>query len=222
MFRRACVVLLIGVMPRVFPQDITPADSEREKDVYAIYSLILTNYGGSDERYLIQATTVPGFPEIPCVRPPVERNRDFREVLADYERRKAPQRQIKPMFSVPKPYVLLTADEANPIIQHLADLYSYGQSSGDERFRGVTHLFRLTDVYLNPSRTLALTAISLWCGGLCGRHDWKVYEKIDGKWKERRWVTCMTIAKNIWPNAESGCFNRPVDRNCFPLLPLVP
>jgi hypothetical protein len=158
---------------------------------------MLTNSmaAAKNARYLIDPTTVPGFPEIPCVRPPIERNGDFREVLADYERRKATQRQIKPMFSVPKPYVLLTADEVNPIIQQQPSLDRYGQSSTDERFRGVTHLFRLTDVYFNPSRTLALTAISPWCGGMCSQHQWKVFEKLDsGKWEERQWVTCWTIS----------------------------
>jgi hypothetical protein len=201
MFRPAFVLLVLGTIAHGFPQDAASADSEREKDVYAIYSLMLTNsvVNARNDRYLIEATTIPGFPAIPCVQPPKERNGDFREVLADYERRKAKQRQIKPMFSVSKQYLLLTADEVNPIIEREPYLPLYGQSSGDERFRDVTHLFRLTDVYFNPRRTLALTAISLWCGGMCGRHDWKVYEKLDGKWEPRSWVMCGTISKNARP-----------------------
>src|SRR6266478_1466256 len=111
MFRLASALLLIAIMPHGFPQDTSTADAEHEKDVYAIYSILLTNpktsHGADDnERYLIAPTTVPGNPRIPCVRPPKERDADFREVLADYDRRKETQRQLKPMFSIPKPYVL--------------------------------------------------------------------------------------------------------------------
>ena len=66
-------------------------DAEREKDVYAVYSIMLTNLQTSHgayqgDRYLIAATTGPGNPQDPCVRPPQEREADFREVLADYQR----------------------------------------------------------------------------------------------------------------------------------------
>ena len=65
----------------------------------------------------------------------------------------------------------------------------------DERFRGVTDVFTLSDVYFNGRQTLALTAIASWCGGLCALYQWRVLEKVaEGKWEERPWVGCMTIA----------------------------
>ena len=103
MFRFAYVLLLLATT-RSFPQDTSSADSEREKDVYAIYPSMLARTTSPNERYLIDSTTVPGFPEVPCVQPPIERNGDFRKVLADYYRRKTTQRQLKPMFVLPKPY----------------------------------------------------------------------------------------------------------------------
>jgi hypothetical protein len=49
----------------------------------------------------------------------------------------------------------------------------------DDRFRGVSDYFTLSDVYFNQGRTLALTALSSWCGGLCAQSQWRVFEKLD-------------------------------------------
>jgi hypothetical protein len=49
----------------------------------------------------------------------------------------------------------------------------------DDRFRGVSDYFTLSDVYFNQGGTLALTALSSWCGGLCAQSQWRVFEKLD-------------------------------------------
>jgi hypothetical protein len=196
MLRLICVLLLVAPIIPAFQQDTTSSDSERDKDVYAIYSLMLSKAHPTalNERYLMASTTVPGYPEIPCVQPPIERNGDFREVLADYERRKTIQRQLKPMFSLPKPYVFLTGDEVNKVMQEQGYVSRRGEKPPDERFRGVTDIFLLSDVYFNPRRTIALTAIFSWCGGLCGERSWVVFEKLDGKWKQLPWVKCFVVS----------------------------
>lgn len=182
-----------------------------DKDVYAIYSLMLTSpetsHGPDDNaRYLIAATTGPGFPLEPCVKPPKSREADFREVLTDFAHRKTTQRELKRDFSIQKPYLLLSAADVKafmserstaPIpLAQIDDLPINGPEPPDERFRGVADLFTLTDVYFNPRRTLALTAIATWCGGLCGLLQWKVFEKLDtGRWQELHWTVCSTIAR---------------------------
>ncbi|MGA2882372.1 MAG: hypothetical protein ABSG13_25745 [Bryobacteraceae bacterium] len=199
MFRLAYLVLMIATIARGF-QESNVTDPEREKDVYAIYSLMLTNpktsHGpGADERYLIRATTVPGTPGVPCVRPPKEREADFREVLADFERRSATPRQLERELSIRKPYVLLNADQVKQFLDERS-LHRNPPGTGDEQFRGVTDLFSLSDVYFNQRRSLALTALSSWCGSLCGLYQWKVFEKVDtGTWEERDWLTCITVAR---------------------------
>src|ERR1700690_744424 len=95
-----------------FQKKTNAVDSEREKDVYAIYSLMLTppqtSHGPDDnERYLLAATTAPGVPQVPCVRPPMEHEADFREVLVDYENRKSTPPEPAPLFSLRKPYALV-------------------------------------------------------------------------------------------------------------------
>jgi hypothetical protein len=199
--RFAFSLLMICTTAQGFQQNARSVDSDREKDVYAIYSLMLTNPTTShgpytSDRYLIAMTTGPGRPAEPCVRPPKEREAEFQEVLADFEIRKAKPLQLTQSFSISKPYVLLSPEEVNDFIS--ARFPRPGRGATDERFRGVSDLITLSDVYFNRSGTLALTAISMFCGGLCGMSQWKVYEKLDsGKWEERRWATCMTVARKL-------------------------
>jgi hypothetical protein len=119
-FRFVFSTLMICMCAEGFQQDERSENSAREKDVYAIYSLMLTNpqtsHGPDNNvRYLIAMTTGPGHPEKPCVQPPKEREADFQEVLTDFERRKSTPQQLKRAFSISKPYVLLTADEVKDI-----------------------------------------------------------------------------------------------------------
>jgi hypothetical protein len=199
--RFAFSTLMISMVAEGFQQDTRSANSVRERDVYAIYSQMLTNPHTShgpdnNERYLISMTTGHGHPETPCVQPPKEREADFHEVLTDYERRKVTQRQLKQALSISKPYLLLSADEVKEFMQARFPRSPGGTSpEASERFRGVTDLFTLSDVYFDQQGGLALTAISSWCGGLCGSMQWKVFEKRDSKWEERRWTTCVMMAK---------------------------
>ena len=59
---------------------------DREKEVYRIYSLLMTNPrtigAGDNVRYLISATTSV-WHEKPCVRPPRDNKAEFAKVLAD-------------------------------------------------------------------------------------------------------------------------------------------
>jgi hypothetical protein len=70
----------------------------------------------------------------------------------------------------------------------------------DSRFDGVMDLFTLTDVHFNPQRTLAVTQISTWRGGLCGLWQWKAFEKSkSGEWHELPWQACIVVSENrLW------------------------
>ena len=177
-----------------FQQQQTSSEKERESDVYRIYSLLMSNPSTShgpdnNPQYLIAATTNSGASQPPCVRPPKEREEEFEEVLADFANRNATPRILQRQLSISKPYELLTAELVN------AFRNSRFPPRGGETFAGVADLFTLADVYFSKSGRLALTAVSTWCGGLCGKHQWKVLEKpATGEWQERPWVTCFSIA----------------------------
>jgi hypothetical protein len=196
MMRLVCALLAISCAALGFQQD-----AEREKDVYAIYSIMLTNLQTSHgayegDRYLIAATTGPGNPQEPCVRPPQEREADFREVLADYQRRRTTPRELKPQFKIDKPYVFLSAEDVAAFIADRFPRPGRTPDQADGRFRGVSDVITLGDVYFNQRRTLALTSISTWCGALCAMRRWRVFEKAEsGEWRDGNWVACVAVAR---------------------------
>jgi hypothetical protein len=199
MIRFVCLIAL-GGSALGLQEDATPSEQEREKDVYRIYSLLMTNprtsHGADNNpRYLIaSATTRLEAAERPCVRPPKEREAEFQEVLADFELRKATPRTLERQLSIRKPYKLLTAEEVNAFQKERGWPKPDPQKS-DPRFEGVTDLFTFYDVYFSKNGRLALTAVSSYCGGLCGLREWKVFEKLaTGQWQERNWVTCSVIS----------------------------
>ena len=199
-FRFASLLLVLcSALPGFQSPDPASVESIREKDVYAIYSLVLAKPNTSrgahpDERYAIAATTRPAYPreQQPCVRPPKEREEDFRGVLTEYERSRSTTRELKSKFSLPKPYALLSASEVDQFLKQRSSP-RIGETA-EPTLPDATFLFQLTDVYFNPDRTLAMTGISGLCGGLCGFFEWTVFEKLNtGKWERRNWVTCSTI-----------------------------
>ena len=80
-----------------------------------------------------------GFPNELCVTPPKEREADFREVLADFDQRKAKPRELKPSFSIRKPYVLLDKKGVNAF--RAKRFHTPEGQVLDERFQGATDLF---------------------------------------------------------------------------------
>lgn len=201
MHRLLCAFVISAATASAFQSP----DEAADKDVYAIYSLMLTkpatSHGKDDNaRYLIQETTHPGNPERPCVQPPKEREAEYREVLADFERRKNTQRKLERKFEIPKSYILLSAEDADEFARSRMSPHLNEPPESDERFQGVVDLITLTNVFFNPQRTLAVTQISTWCGGLCGLWLWKVFEKsMSSEWRELSWSTCMVVSENrLW------------------------
>jgi hypothetical protein len=197
---RLLSLLVVCAFAYGFQQSTDSTELAKDKDVYAIYSLALTELKTShgpdnDERYLIASTTtVRGFPKLSCVRPPKERETDFQEAVVDYENRKLTPRELKPALSIAKPYVLIDANEAAEF-RAARSPSRIRKPTPDARFEGMTDLVSLSDVYFNQSRTLAVTGIYLWCNQLCALWQWKVFERSDtGEWQESRWVTCSAVA----------------------------
>ena len=152
MSRFAFSLLVICTSAQGFQQDPRSKDSEREKDVYAIYSLMLTNPQTShgpytSDRYLIAMTTGPGRPAEPCVRPPKEREAEFQEVLADFESRKTKTRQLTQSFSISKPYVLLSPDEVKDFISaRFPSPVQAPMTNGSGAYRTSSHFQTFTSI----------------------------------------------------------------------------
>ena len=192
------ILFVVGTVDSSSQQDRLLTESDR-RDVYTIYSLIMTNPATShgadnNEVYLVSEMTKPGFPVVPCVRVPQEYEPAYREILDDYNRRKDKPVKLERGFNITKPYELLNADEVKQFVG-IHSLRRTPYENPNELFQKTTDLFTLSDVYFNQSHTLALTAVSTYCGSLCGSYTWKIFEKTSGgQWEERPWVSCRTVA----------------------------
>ncbi len=119
----------------------------------------------------------------------------------DFESRKDEPRELTQALSLDKPYTLLSGDEARAFKQSRRPV----PGVTNEMFRGVSDLITFSNVYFNQAGTLALTAISTWCGGRCASYRWMVFEKLNnGNWEERPWTTCRTMAGNLGIPAENA------------------
>jgi hypothetical protein len=197
MFRLVILLPAAGVIALGFQQEAGPSfSSSRDQEVYAIYSFLMSNRPAGngpdrDQRYLIRDVTVPGTPAEPCVQPPKERAAEFAEVLADYHERRNQPRRLKRALQIQRPYELLTPAQAREFVDDRIG----PQRRQDEKFRGVIYLYSFSEVYFNRRETLALTALTAWCGSLCASIRWRVLEKDEsGKWRELAWVSCATMA----------------------------
>ena len=216
------LLVLAACASNGFPQQPNaPSDPGRRADIYAIYSLMMTDpktsHGpGGNDIYLIAEKTEPGIPAEPCVRVPAGYEDTYREILADYKARRDQPATVERALTISKPYRLLNGDEAAEFVR--SRTIPFPDRARVDPFPGSTDLFRLGDIYFNRQRTMALTALSSWCGKLCALWSWRVFEKAsNGQWEERRWVGCMTIARGEGMSHRKS--NHRVHRSALSLTP---
>ena len=209
---RSRLTLLLGLLcasaPVLFQQDIpTAADTDRDNDVGAIYSWLITHSTGQDQLYLIAPETIytTDYPSERCLDVPPEHAADFRQIRADFDRsenalRFAPDtvvrftaHKVPTFFLTTKPYVILDPNVAKEIMLHSAWLPD--SPIVRERYPGAEHLLIFSDIFFNLKRTVALVHFDSWCGGLCGRPTWIAFEKgDDGVWQMRPWAgRCVVV-----------------------------
>jgi hypothetical protein len=195
-FRLSCLLaLLCAGAPVLFPQDRSPAaDPDRDKDVQAIYSWIITHSTAHDRLYLIAPETHQSdYPFERCLEIPPDHAADFRQIHTEFDRRKGTTRLVPKTLSTPKPYVILDPDAAKEMLKSalLPD-----SSIIRERFPGALHLWLFSEVNFNQKRTVALVHVDSWCGGLCGNSYWVAFERgNEGVWQMRPWAqACFMIA----------------------------
>ena len=157
-----------------------------------------TSHGGpsTDDVYLIADMTRPAVPAEPCVRVPTQYEAAYQEILDEYHRRKDKPVKLERALNIAKPYELLNADDVREYVAIHSGYLRIPDPNPKELLRKAQDLFWLGDVYFDHSHTLALTAISTYCGGLCGQMLWKIFEKSPtGQWEGRLWVACSAIAR---------------------------
>src|SRR5579872_4012538 len=120
----ARLIWLVGLqsasVPALFQQDrLAAPDPDLRNEVRAIYSWLITNSTGQDPLYLIAPETYQAdYPRDSCLRIPPDHAADFRQIRADFDRRKNTlrvppdgvlyftARRVPTSFSTTKPYVI--------------------------------------------------------------------------------------------------------------------
>ena len=197
------IIILSALMPLLVfaqaPEKTAQAiPAERRVDTYAVYSAVLAHpalsHPDDNQKYLVvELSGIPmeKDPRMCTVVPEVYRAA-FSELLQDRERYQN-QFLLEHAFTIPKPYELITEDQA----AQFRGLRNVPGHTTDEveLFRGAADLIKLGNVYFDRKRNLAAVYTEAWCGGLCGFWTWRVFVKTgEGNWDEQRWATCMTIA----------------------------
>lgn len=195
-----------------------PAD--RTEESYTIYSQLLPGnqieWGNVPRtQWLIEDVTKAVALESPCssggmmagmmnphqsIRAPEARQAEFAEVLADFDAHCHDRYQLEASrFHLELPVRMMNEDARR---RYVEGVVHYMPPANDimrapatpNEFKGAAGMHSFATVYFNRSRTLAMTEIGMYCGGLCGMWRWVVLEKTNGQWKVLPWVHGYTIS----------------------------
>jgi hypothetical protein len=173
-------------------QDSSAAQAYEAADDYQIYSLLIPqqeSYGFAKGTLIIQEETASNA-EVSgaCLSPDVVRR--FKGAISDYRRSQTKKRLLKRQFQIEKPYEIVNEQTLNLLRGHGVDpwdvYYDHYPRSGGWIF--------MSPVGFNKNKTLAIVYMGSICGGLCGRAQFYLLEKVRGHWKEVPTATCVVVS----------------------------
>ena len=160
-----------------------PHDYE-EPDAYQIYSLLVPHeesYGFANSTLIIQQETVTSAAVTgACLSPEVARR--FKDAASDYEHARTKKWLLRQQFKIEKPYEVVDSKA----------IYT-AEASDQPRPKSGGHIF-MSPVGFNRGKTLAIVYMGSICGGLCGRAQFHLLEKIHNHWKEVPAATCVVAS----------------------------
>lgn len=200
--------------------DPQPMPAERVEDSYSIYSQLLPGnqieWGNVPRtQWLIEDATKAVAIDSPCtsgetmvgsmnphqsVKAPEARRAEFAEVLSDFDAHCHDVFRLEASkFRLDLPIQMMNEDARGRYVQGVVH---YMPPTNDimrapatpNEFKGAAGMHSFTAVYFNRVRTLAMTEIGMYCGGLCGMWRWVVLEKKNGQWQVLPWVHGYTIS----------------------------
>ena len=174
------------------PQVPSAAKAYEEPDAYQIYSLLLPqeeSYGFAKGTLIIQEETTFNAAVVgACLSPEVAKQ--FKDAISDYERSRTKTWLLRRRFQIDKPYEIVNKET-------LALFRGHGLDSWDDyynRFPQSGGYVFMSAVGFNKKKTQAIVYTGSICGGLCGRAQLHLLEKVRGQWKEVSGVTCVTVS----------------------------
>jgi hypothetical protein len=204
---RSIAIYLLLACPEINNHQVRAKGANEAGDtaeMYAVYSAILAHppvsHGEPVLQYAIAETTMPvkdRTPTTACTEVPRINADSLAEVQSDFAQHNSFPMRLKRAFSLPKPYVLLSAQQAieferqqaAPIIQ--TDPPGPAPVSPAE---GAIDLFQLSHVFFDRPHKFAMVYVSAWCGTTCSLWGWHVLEKTaSGRWQEITQAKCSAF-----------------------------
>ncbi len=187
----------------------TPTTSGRNQgelvespESYAVYSAILANpplsHRDKNTKYAIAENILSKdelqTPKTACSGIPEVSTEALAQIFSDFENHKYPPAHLKRSLSLSKPYILLSAQQAEEFERwRVAPQIQTDPPSLPtvDPFAGADDLFRLSDVFFDHSKNVVMVYVSAWCGSLCGLSGWHVLHKISSNhWQELSKARC--------------------------------
>jgi hypothetical protein len=130
---------------------------------------------------MIRSDTVPWHM---CLNPTDEWKKRIGSAIDDYVSTNKKPWALAPRFTVSSPYQLLNYKK------DIFSLFEKGSSGWDDFYAAHPNSggwFDLSAVGFNEDKTIAVVYMSNHCGWVCGRGDFKVLQKREGKWEDLPW-----------------------------------
>jgi len=173
-------------------QQATAATSHDLDDAYQIYSLLLPfeeAYDFAKGTLVIQQDTVASQAVgKPCLT--TEAAERFKDAIANFEEENRKPVLLQRQFQIDKPYELVSAEAINVYFKDDGG----GWDGFYRRYPDSGGYIVLSAVGFGKDKTTAIVYTGSGCGGLCGRWGLHLLEKVGGKWKAVRGVTCVTVS----------------------------
>lgn len=167
-------VVFILLVPLLLCSQNTKKDeikSYEDGDAYNVYSAVLS-LEKSDGPVLIGDSTVP-FND--CLESRSDKLVDA--AIENYKKINQGKWRLGHHFEIKQPYKLLSAKEADSLLQpdKRTGGWPLSPSNGIHRFSAVGY---------SVDKTIAFVEMDIVCGGLCGHGQRYILQKRDGRWKE--------------------------------------
>lgn len=174
------VIVLLLVVSSLQNQEASSAYNDAE--AYEVYAAILSSEWSvrvPNAKQLIIQRETRSFQM--CLKPKSEEQAKYGPAIADYVKLNERKWLLQPKLSFTTPYQFMETSKIAAFASHVGwiEFYrQYPESGGIVEFSAVG---------FNVDKTIAVVYMGHFCGALCGRGNFHVLEKRDGKWKELEW-----------------------------------
>ena len=164
-----------------------------DETAYEVYSYVLSLRDGSSEsratNFIIRKETLRNFGAFTdtepdrsiCLRPDPESEKIIGPAISDYLRVNKTKWRLKDDLKLTIAYQLVPSDEILSLIQ------KDGWGAFHKRYPESGSFIDLSAVGFNADKSVAIVSKGSWCGDLCGRGEYYVLQKKDGKWIPLDW-----------------------------------